>query len=217
MQAILQSIQAGQIRSYQDENGRQWESAIDKTRVVGEVEVQNDGLVGDQQADLKHHGGIDKAVLGYSCDYFAKWQNEFPDWSVVAGCFGENLTIAGQTETDVCIGDVFQIGNCQLQVSQPRQPCWKLAKKIGIAKLAVRVQQLGWTGWYFRVLKTGVIQAGDSITLVERVDDNMSIQRANEIMYAQPRNSADDLALSKCPELSAAWREGLEKRALGKS
>lgn len=217
MQAILQSVQAGQIRSYQDENGKQWSSAIEKVPVAGAVEVEHDGLIGDQQADLKHHGGIDKAVLGYSCDHFAQWQDEFPKWSVAAGCFGENLTIAGQVETDVCIGDVYQIGSCQLQVSQPREPCWKLARKSGVAKLAVRVQQLGWTGWYFRVLQTGAIQAGDVIKRVDRMDNCVTIQRANEIMYAQPRSVADDLALAKCPQLSAAWREDLEKRALGKS
>ena len=217
MQAIIQSVQAGKIRSYQDSDGKTWESAIDKIPVVGPVEVQLNGLVCDQQADLKHHGGIDKAVLGYSGDHFAQWQDEFPEWSVGAGCFGENLTIAGQIETDVCIGDVFQIGSCQLQVSQPREPCWKLAKKSGVAKLAVRVQKLGRTGWYFRVLQTGVFQAGDSIELIERVEGNVSIQRANEIMYAKPRNPSDDLSLAKCPQLSAAWREPLEKRALGKS
>ena len=217
MQAIIQSIQAGKIRSYRDSDGKTWESAIDKFPVVGPVEVQTHGLVGDQQADLKHHGGIDKAVLAYSCDHFAQWQTEFPDWSVVAGCFGENLTIARQTEADVYIGDIFQIGSCQLQVSQPRQPCWKLARKNGIDKLAVRVQQLGWTGWYFRVLRTGVIQAGDSIELINRTDGNVSIQRANEIMYAKPRNPADDLALAKCPQLSIAWQEDLKKRSIGKN
>ena len=217
MQAILQSVQAGKIRSYQDSDGKTWESAIDKIPVVGPVEVQQDGLVCDQQADLKHHGGIDKAVLSYSCDHFAQWQDEFPEWSVVAGCFGENLTIAGQIETDVYIGDIFQIGSCQLQVSQPRQPCWKLARKSGVAKLAVRVQKLGRTGWYFRVLQPGVIQAGDAIELVDRTDGNVTIQRANQIMYAKPRNPMDDLTLAKCPQLSDAWRVDLEKRALGKS
>ena len=216
MQAILQSIQAGKIRSYQDQSGNTWESAIEKSPITGEVEVQTDGLVGDQQADLKHHGGVDKVVLGYSCDHFTQWQDEFPEWSVGAGCFGENLTIAGQTEADVCIGDVFRIGSCQLQVSQPRQPCLKLARKSGIGKLAVRVQQLGRTGWYFRVLQPGRIQAGDSIELVSRIDSNVSVQRANEIMYAKPRSPDDDLTLAQCPELSAAWREDLVQRAVGK-
>ena len=217
MQAILQSVQAGKIRSYQDDTGKTWDSAIDKIPVAGAVEVRKEGLVGDQQSDLKHHGGIDKAVLGYSYNHFAQWQDEFPEWSVGAGCFGENLTLTGQTEADVCIGDVFQIGSCQLQVSQPRQPCWKLARKNGIAKLAVRVQQLGRTGWYFRVLKTGMIQAGDSIELVDRMADSISIQRANEIMYAKPRIRANDLTLAKCPQLSAAWREDLEKRSVGEA
>ena len=127
------------------------------------------------------------------------------------------MTIEGQVESDVCIGDVFQIGSCRLQVSQPRQPCWKLARKNNIEKLAVEVQKFGRTGWYFRVLQTGTIQAGDVIELVDRDDYGMTIQRANEIMYAKPRNLADDLALAKCPHLSDEWRKGFERRVSGKT
>ena len=215
MPAIVQSIQVGKIRPYSDQAGKTWQSAIEKFTVDGAVEVQPNGLVGDQQADLVHHGGVDKAVHGYSGDYFAAWQQEFPEWSVQAGCFGENLTIQGQTEGDVCIGDVFQIGSCRLQVSQPRQPCWKLARSNNIDKLAARVQQLGWTGWYFRVLQPGEIQAGDAIELIERADHGITIERANKIMFAKPRNRADDLALAKCPHLADSWREDLERRAGG--
>lgn len=213
MSAIVQSIQVGKIRSYSDQTGKTWQSAIEKSGVEGPIEVGPEGLAGDQQADLVHHGGVDKAVHGYSSEHFADWQKGFPEWSVMAGCFGENLTIAGQTERDVWIGDVFQIGSCRLQVSQPRQPCWKLARRNNIDKLAVQVQQLGRTGWYFRVLQAGVIQAGDSIELVERPSDGILISRANEIMYAKPRSAEDDLELASCPYLSEAWREDLEKRA----
>ncbi len=213
MPAIVQSIQVGKIRSYSDNAGKTWQSAIEKVGIDGPVEVESLGLVGDHQADLVNHGGVDKAVHGYSGDHFADWQAAFREWSVKGGCFGENLTIAGQTEQDVWIGDIFQIGSCRLQISQPRQPCWKLARKNGIEKLAVQVQQFGRTGWYFRVLQTGVIQAGDAIELVERPSDGVLISRANEIMYAKPRSAADDLELAKCPYLSEAWREDLEKRA----
>ena len=217
MPAIVQSIQVGKIRSYTDPTGKTWQSAIEKVTVDGPVEVQPNGLVGDQQADTVHHGGVDKAVHGYSGDHFADWQKEFPEWSVKAGCWGENLTIQNQTERDVCIGDVFQIGSCRLQVSQPREPCWKLARINNLDKLPVRVQQLGRTGWYFRVFQLGVIQAGDAIELVERADHGMTIERANQIMFAKPRNPADDLALANCPQLSDAWQEGLERRASGKT
>ena len=213
MSAIVRSIQVGKIQEYTDQSGKTWQSAIRKVTVNGTVEVRSSGLVGDQQADLVHHGGVDKAVHGYCGDHFAAWQQEFPEWPVEAGCFGENLTIEGQAECDVCIGDVFQIGSCRLQVSQPREPCWKLARSNNVDKLAVRVQQLGRTGWYFRVLQPGEIQAGDAIELVDRPDHGMTIERANAILFAKPRNPADDLALAKCPQLSDAWRESLEKRA----
>ena len=218
MPAIVRSIQAGKIRSYTDhQTGKTWQSAIEKVVVDGAVEVLPHGLAGDQQADRANHGGVDKAVHGYSGDHFAAWQKAFPEWSVEPGCFGENLTIEGQVESDVCIGDVFQIGSCRLQVSQPRQPCWKLARKNNIEKLGAEVQKFGRTGWYFRVLQTGTIQAGDVIELVDRDDYGMTIQRANEIMYAKPRNLADDLALAKCPHLSDEWRKGFERRVSGKT
>ena len=213
MLAMIASIQIGKTQQYCND-GQSWESAIEKLPVAGPIVVLSDGLDGDEQADRVHHGGPDKAILAYNSGHFSAWQEEFPDWSVSGGTFGENLTIDGVSESDVCIGDVFRIGTAVVQVSQPRQPCWKLSRKWNIPKLAVLVQKTGRTGWYFRVRETGTVNSGDQLELIKRPHLEFTVQRAHEIMHAKPRNAEADLLLSQCRSLSASWREQLERRAL---
>lgn len=170
-------------------------------------------IQGDQQADLVHHGGPDKAVLAYPQENYPIWQNEFPEVDWQPGCVGENLTTRGLDEDDVCIGDVWSVGQCLMQVSQPRQPCWKLSRRWNLPRLAVRVQQTRRTGWYLRVLQEGEIEAGQTITRVERSQPSWTIRRCNDVMYANPREAADDRELAKVPELALAWQEPLAKRS----
>ena len=218
MSACLHSIQVGRVQSFQDADGRQWESGILKSPVSGPVFVGADKLDGDEQSDRKHHGGVDKAVLGYSFEHFESWFADadtigHSDWKPSAGSFGENLTITGQNEEDVCIGDVYRIGTCVLEVSQPRQPCWKLSRRWGIPKLAVHVQKTGRTGWYYRVITQGQMIAGDKIQRLNRPNPNWTIARAHAVMHASSRNPQDDLELSNCPKLSKSWAEQLANRA----
>ncbi len=216
MIALIQSIQVGRTRVYRVDDGTTWESAIEKSSVAGPVAVHCEGLAGDEQTDRIHHGGPDKAILAYSSEHFAAWRQEFPDWSVVGGTFGENFTVDGLTESSVCIGDVYRVGTCRLQVSQPRQPCWKLSKKWDLPKLAVIVQQTGRTGWYLRVIETGLVQAGDQLTLIDRPHPSVSVAQAHQVMHAKPRSNENDLKLSQCDSLSKSWREQLERRAIKK-
>ena len=142
----LISIQAGRARSFDNSrNGQQWQSAIIKEPINGPVSVGTMGVDGDEQVDRENHGGIDKALLAYSADHFEFWRNEYAEEGQsspsIAGAFGENLTIASQAESDVCVGDFWRVGNCLLQVSQPRQPCWKLSRRWALTDLAARVQK----------------------------------------------------------------------------
>ena len=213
LRAVVESIQVGRTQTYLGDDGKSWESAIGKTTVAGPVVVHPESLEGDQQADRVHHGGLDKAILAYSCAHFDAWKIDFPDCSVSGGTFGENLTVDGMSEPDVCIGDVFQVGSSVLQVSQPRQPCWKLSRKWNLPKLAVHVQKTGRTGWYFRVIETGVINPGDLLELIDRPHAEFSVMRAHKIMHTKRRSKADDLMLSDCEALSSSWRDQLRLRA----
>ena len=132
-----------------------WTTGIFKTPVATPILLSRTNLAGDGQADLVNHGGIDKAVCAYSAEHYPGWQASLAVEDFTAGAFGENFTIAGQVEDDVCIGDVWSAGDVLLQVSQPRQPCWKLARKWRIPNLVARTVANGRTGWYYRVCAKG--------------------------------------------------------------
>jgi MOSC domain-containing protein YiiM len=213
----LLSIQVAQPQTYgredaADEHDRLWTSAIFKQPIAGPAQVTLLGIAGDGQADLRFHGGPDKAVLAYSADHFSVWRQEIPhvDWS--GGAFGENLTITGLTEDTVCLGDVFQIGTARLEVSQPRQPCWKLSRKWRIADLARMVTRNGRSGWYLRVLEPGEIDAGQPIELLERPHPTWTITRAQQLMYFGKENLVDAAEIAALPQLAMSWREVFEER-----
>lgn len=212
----IESIQVGRPRRYDGEgdSAKPWTSAIRKQPVLGNVRVGMTNITGDEQADLKHHGGPDKAVLAYSAKHYDDWKREFPDKPFQAGGFGENLIVSDCSEAECCIGDIVRIGDCQLQISQPRQPCWKLARRWKLPKLAVLVQQTGRTGWYYRVLQEGMIEAGLTLELIERPFPDFTVAWASRVMYAKPRSTEDDLRLAECAALSASWKDTLYRRAI---
>lgn len=146
-------------------------TGIHKQPVQGAVAVNRLGLAGDEQADLTVHGGLDKAVYAYPAEHYAFWvtqrlaalKREEP---LPPGSMGENLTIEGLLESDVWIGDRLHIGSAILEVTQPRQPCFKFNAKMGFSHAAKMMVQAGNSGFYLRVMQTGEVRAGDVITLV---------------------------------------------------
>ncbi|BDS07758.1 MOSC domain-containing protein [Oceaniferula spumae] len=187
-------------------------SGIQKKPVSGLLHVGKINLAGDSQADLKTHGGPDKAICAYPLEHYAFWNNKLSlDFS--AGDFGENFTTQYLLESDVFIDDIYRIGTALVQVSQPRQPCWKLAKRWGIKQLPLHVQETGRTGWYFRVLEEGETEAGSPLTLVERIQTTWSVAKANEVMHHHKTDWDVAAELANCPGLSANWRATLSHRA----
>ena len=154
MTAVLVSVQTGRIAPLGPEKVP---SGFVKIARLGEVAVTPLGLDGDEQADLTAHGGPEKAVYGYAASRYPVWAKEFPALAdqFTAGSMGENLTVAGMDETDICVGDVHAIGTALLQVCQPRQPCFKFALRHDNKRLPKAMVRLGFSGWYYRVLKTG--------------------------------------------------------------
>ncbi len=193
---------------------REWTTGFFKEAVADVRQVTQFGIEGDGQADLMHHGGPDKAINVYPAEHYAGWAEEL-GLTLQAGAFGENFTTTGLTEVDVCVGDMFRTGDLIVQVSQPRQPCWKLARRWRIKDLATRVERAGRTGWYFRVLNEGAIHADAVLELIERPAPNWSIAAANEVMHHRQQDAAAALALATCPGLSASWNASLSRRAKG--
>ena len=188
-------------------------SAIAKSPVAGPVRVGTLGLEGDEQGDLRVHGGPDKAVHQYAQEHDPLWRAELGALPVLAtpGAFGENLASTGMTEQHVCLGDQVRVGSVLLEVSQSRQPCWKLNDRFGVPDMARRVQRTGRTGWYYRVLDAGTLQAGDAVTLVARPWPQWSLARVIDVLYHQPFDAAVLQALAALP-LTPSWRRMVDAR-----
>lgn len=172
------------------------------------------GLDGDEQADLRVHGGPEKAVYGYPLDHYRSWKTDFAEHSatLIAGGFGENLTIDGLTEADICVGDIHRIGTALLQVCQPRQPCFKLALHFGDNRLPIAMVRSGRSGWYYRVLIQGTLSPGDQIDLVDRPHPGFAFPRLVAFANHGTATHADLVALSHMEEVAS----GLRRRAIRK-
>ncbi|MNK60628.1 6-N-hydroxylaminopurine resistance protein [compost metagenome] len=171
-------------------------------------------LEGDGQGDLVHHGGREKAVCVYPYEHYPFWENELKR-PLEYGALGENLTIKGLLETDVCIGDVFELGKAIVQVSQPRQPCYKLTIRHGVPDMLLKVQQTGYTGFYFRVLEEGVVTKDDGLSLLHRHPKEITVSFANRIMHREKDNIEGIKQILEVEELSLNWRNTFLKRLAG--
>ncbi len=239
--ARVLSVQVGLPRTLgragaDDPMDRPWTTGYYKAPVAGPVWVGRTNLAGDGQADLVHHGGPDKAVLAYAAAHYPDWRAELADAlarlgpeigpevrpevapeALPFGGFGETLTVERWTEADVCIGDVHALGGALLQVAQPRGPCWKIARRWRVRDLPARVQRTGRTGWYYRVLREGHVEAGQELRLLDRPHPEWTAAVVNAVRYERKEDTPEDraitLALAACPALAASLRETLTRRA----
>jgi MOSC domain-containing protein YiiM len=218
-QPQVHSIQIGGPRQHgtsgaADPMDKLWTTGFYKQPVAAAVYVGRLNVEGDGQADLENHGGPDKAICCYPLAHYVFWRERLGVAELPTGAFGENFTIAGLTEPDVCIGDTWQVGErLVVQVSQPRQPCWKLARRWRVKTLALEVQQSGKTGWYYRVLTPGRVAAGAELKRLERPFPEWTVERANQIMYAKAPPRDDVVTLSDVQLLSESWRSHLARAA----
>src|SRR3546814_421938 len=145
-------------------------SAISKFPVSGPTEIGLFGLAGDEQADRIHHGGVDKAIHHYPADHYPYWRKRLGDLPLLRkpGAFGENISAKGITESDLCMGDRIRLGTALVEVSQGRKPCWKLDHRFAVKGVMANVMKSGRSGWYYRVLEPGIVQAGDALSIGER-------------------------------------------------
>lgn len=169
-------------------------------------------LEGDVQADLKFHGGTDRAVLAYSVDNYSDWEVELGEPILPVGAFGENFLVDGPNEEGVCIGDIFQIGDAIVEVSQPRRPCRKPGRYWGIGNLASLMKSSGRTGWFLRVLQEGTVQAGLPLKLVERPFPQWTVARTNQLSWDESCELDSVQELARCPILADGWRSMLSRK-----
>ncbi|MFZ3588719.1 MOSC domain-containing protein [Bacillus sp. DJP31] len=173
--------------------------------------LSKEGFTNDGVQLTKVHGGPDRAVLFYCSDHYETWNEEFGKELLIPG-FGENITISGLPETEVYIGDVFQVGEAVVEISQPRNPCNTLSKYNDEDDLLSKMIEKGFTGYLGRVVQEGLIQVDSSVSLLERKMNSVSVSYSNEV-YFHDRNNVEGIKkLLDVEELSDAWRDTLTKR-----
>ena len=212
-QAVVEAVFVGVPKTITDERGI-WTSSINRDRVEGPVRVSIRGLAGDKVAQ-PYHGSADAAICVHLADHYAFWAAHY-GVVVHAGSVGENITLSGITEDQVCVGDRVRLGTATVQVSGPRVPCANLARRIGHpdwVKLTIAQNR---TGFYLRVLEPGILQAGDPWILEQRVNQNGSIPAINRCMYLDfdPAFARGMLAMDG---LATWWKDqALERTQLGR-
>lgn len=189
-------------------------SGIDKAPIAGALRLGPEGLDGDEQADRRVHGGPEKALHYYPREHYAIWREELGKRPALAfpGGFGENLSGSGLAETTVAIGDIFRLGTALIQVSQGRQPCWKLDHRFGVPGMGRLVQESGRTGWYFRVLEPGIVTPEAHLELVDRLARDWTLRRIWHAFYVDRMNRQELAAIAALEHLSDGWRKHAARR-----
>ena len=192
--------------------GKPITTAIYKRPVAGPILVRKLNLAGDRQADLRVHGGADKAVYAYPSESYELWRRERPELDFAWGQFGENLTTAGLLDADVNVGDRFRVGTAELVVTQPRLPCFKLGIRMRRDEFVREFLERGLLGFYFAVAHQGEVQAGDPIVALSRDPREFKV---TEVLRLLTRDREDVEGLRRAVELDAlpaGWRTHFEKR-----
>jgi ferredoxin-NADP reductase/MOSC domain-containing protein YiiM len=190
--------------------GRTVNTAIWKTPVTGPRMVRRLNIDGDGQADLAGHGGERRAVFVYQMDSYHYWQKHLCRDDFVYGQFGENFTIDGLPDTEVCIGDRYRIGGALFEVTQPRVTCYRLGIRMNEPEMAALVVKHGRPGFYFRVIEEGEVQAGDEVTKIASGAEAMTVFEINALLY-WPGHPSDKLERAlRIPALGSGWHASFE-------
>lgn len=189
-------------------------SGIVKQPVDSPVRLATTGFEGDEQGDTKHHGGPEKAVHHYPLEHYARWREEIGRHPLLerGGAFGENLSVGGLKEAEVAIGDCFRLGSAVVEVSQGRQPCFRLNLRMGVADMALRMQRSGRTGWYYRVIEEGHVAPGDTLELIDRKSPAWTIERLWRVLYIDVLDHESLHEIVSLSHLPERWRRVASKR-----
>ena len=203
---ILTAICIGQPKPFRGDET----SAIDKHPVEGRVAIGRLGVAGDAVADRKHHGGPEMAVHHYPHDHYPMWRDVLGGHRLLErpAAFGENIVATGWTEDAVHIGDRFRIGTALVEISQPRQPCWKIEHRFDRKGMIKQILKTHACGWYYRVLEEGEAAAGEAIERVEKGHQEWSVAQVFAALFdpAAPTMPDDLHAIAKLERLCPEWR-----------
>lgn len=207
---LVVSVNVGRPRLF-SHHGQQYSTAIQKLPVDGPCELTPLGFVGDKQADTEHHGGPHQAVCAYPHENYRP-VGQFLQTNLTIPSFGENLTTHGLIETEVCIGDSYRIGGAVLQITKPREPCSKLARKHDSPALGPWIHQTAFTGFYLRVLETGPVAAGDPINLLDRPHPAVTVAQTMHAMFEKLADPHLIAVLAEHPLICPRWRDRFARK-----
>ncbi|RXT06253.1 MOSC domain-containing protein [Ammoniphilus sp. CFH 90114] len=191
-------------------NGNEMNTGICKDEVE-QIIVNDESCEGDGVANTNFHGGPDRVVCVYPYEHYGKWEKEFQT-SLPPCAFGENLTIKGLTESEACIGDIYQVGEAVLQITQGRIPCQTISKRTGIQPILQRIVETGFTGYFFRVLQSGIIRKDSTVSLIQRHPLQVTVLFANQILFHDKKNESAIRQILEVDELASVWRDKLSKQ-----
>jgi MOSC domain-containing protein YiiM len=187
-------------------------TSIFKKPVDRRLRVTTLNFEGDEQSDLTVHGGVDKAVYAYPSEHYEYWRRALPQADLPLGVFGENLTTEGLLETDVRIGDRFRVGSAEFVVTQPRMPCYKLGIRLGRPDILKRFLHSGRSGFYFAVTLEGEVGAGDSIELIARADEGLTVADVVNLYTVDAENQVLLRRATQSSRLPESWKDYFRKR-----
>ncbi|KAL7619430.1 hypothetical protein AAE478_009969 [Parahypoxylon ruwenzoriense] len=211
---VVISLRTGRIRSFGGVKGLY--SAINKQPRQGKIQLMIGGFAGDERQYINHQS-LDNAIHQYNPRHYEEWKKTLPDrgHKFKVGAFGENLSTTHMSESNLCVGDKFRLGpDAIIQVTMPRQPCYKLNHRFEYKKMSSLIQSTGLTGWYYRVLKGGDVQEGDQMELIERINPRWPLTRVLRILYEDMNNMEAIAELSVLPGLSKEFIELFQNRLI---
>lgn len=189
-------------------------TGIYKQPVNGALELTLTGFVGDEQADKRVHGGPEKAVHLYPARHYRRLAEQFPEAAAAlqAGSLGENISTGELDESNVRVGEIYQLGTARLQVCQPRNPCWKIDTRFSSDGMAAFIAENSLTGWYWRVVQPGIVRPGDELHCLESLD-SPTLADAMQLCQAHRPDPADLEKLADTPGIAADWQRKIRARA----
>ena len=192
-------------------NGKKQRTGIFKKPTNNPIYLDKEEVKGDEVTNRQVHGGIYKACYLFSADHYPYWQNLYPQLDWHYGMLGENLTVNGLDETQICVGDIYKVGNALIQVTQPREPCTTFAAKMGTADIMEHFIAHGRPGTYVRVLQQGHVTVGDTIELIEKAKNSVSIRDFFKIIFERDKNQEHLILLVENEAIPLKKRTQLEK------
>ncbi|WP_255535193.1 MOSC domain-containing protein [Cellulophaga sp. E16_2] len=169
-------------------NGKEEQTGIYKYPTSEAIQLLNEDVANDTVIDRKHHGGVNKACYLYSADQYPYWKNLYPNLGWDWGMFGENLTIEGLDESELRIGDTYKLGTALVQITQPREPCYKLGIRFNDSKIIKQFVTHNYPGTYVKVLETGTVTTGDDMILISQSKNSLTINQYYQFLFAKTKD-----------------------------